>query len=172
MQNYLGYISFSNYVVFNTDDNDNVFSWKSIGFLLEKIINPYESDTNFSPVHKSSYVKIKGIFLKQKSVSFLHKNVVWNKISYNLDEWSKDWKIDFTPGNCLFGAVELTKNNDPDKYEYSGYSVGFDSCSQFSWEDGNSRKNIIIFGVDNSCSVHIDNRNEIILVLGEGSKKA
>ena len=30
-------------------------------------------------------------------------------------------------------------------------------------------KNVIIFGVDNSSSVHIDGRNENILVLGEGS---
>ena len=26
--------------------------------------------------------------------------------------------IDFTLDNCLFGAVKLTKNADPDKYEY------------------------------------------------------
>ena len=27
----------------------------------------------------------------------------------------------------FFGAVNLTKNADPDKYFYSGYSIGFDS---------------------------------------------
>ena len=54
---------------------------------MRKNINPYESDTNFSPVHKSSYVKFKGTFLKQKSVSFLHKKVVNLHISFNLDEW-------------------------------------------------------------------------------------
>ena len=32
-------------------------------------------------------------------------------------------------------------------------------------------KNVITFGVDNSSSVHIDNRNENIVVLGEGSTK-
>ena len=87
MQNYLVYISFSNYVVFDTDDND-ISSWKSIGLSPERIINPYESDTNFSPVHKFIYKNFKGIFLKQKNVSFLHKNVVNLYISYNLDEWS------------------------------------------------------------------------------------
>ena len=46
----------------------------------------------------------------------------------------------FTLGNCLFGPVKLTKNVDPDKHKYSGYSIG---------------KNVIIFGFDNSSSVHI-----------------
>ena len=32
----------------------------------------------------------------------------------------------------LFGAVKLTKNADPDKYSYSGYGIGFNSCSLFS----------------------------------------
>ena len=86
-------------------------------------------------------------------------------------EWSKDLNTDFTLDNCLFGAVKLTKNADPDKYVYSGYSIGFDSRSQFSWADENNGKNAIIFGVDNSYSVHIDNRNKNILVLGKGSKK-
>ena len=34
--------------------------------------------------------------------------------------------------------------------------------------NGNSGKNVIIFGVDNSSSVHLDSRNKNILVLGEG----
>ena len=43
----------------------------------------------------------------------------------------KNLKTDFTLGNCLFGAVKLTKNSDPDKYKYRGYSIGFDSHLQF-----------------------------------------
>ena len=37
-----------------------------------------------------------------------------------------------TLGNCLFGAVKLTKNDDIDKYRYSGYGIGFDSKGSFS----------------------------------------
>ena len=85
MQICLVYKSFSNNIVFDTEDND-ISSWKSIGLSLEDIINPYQSDTNFCPVHKSSYVKFKGIFLKQKGVSFLTKKVVNLYISYDLDE--------------------------------------------------------------------------------------
>ena len=28
--------------------------------------------------------------------------------------------------NCLFGAVILTKNADPDNCGYNGYGIGFD----------------------------------------------
>ena len=65
----------------------------------------------------------------------------------------------------------MKQNADPDKYEYSGYKIGFDSCSQYFGADRNNEKNVIIFGVDNSSSVHIDNRNKNNLVLGEESTK-
>ena len=127
-------------------------------------------DTNFSPEYDSYYgiVTFKGICLKQKSVSFLHKNVVNLCISYTLDKWSKDLETYFTLGNCLFGAVKLTKNADPDKYEYNGYGIRLDSRSKFSWLDESNGKKFI-FGVDHSSSVHIDKRNKDISILGEGS---
>ena len=80
-------------------------------------------------------VKFKGICLRQDSVSFLHKNIVNLYILYKLDTCSKDLNPDFTLGNCLFGAVKLTKNAVADKYRYSGYGIGLDSRSQFSWLD-------------------------------------
>ena len=111
----------------------------------------------------------KEICLKQKSVSFRYKIVINSYISYTLDKWSKDLDTDFTLSNCLFGAVKLTKNADPEKYEYSGYGIGFDSCSKLSLTDGSNGKNVIIFRVDDSCSVDIDSRNRSVLLLGEGS---
>ena len=56
---------------------------------------------------------------------------------------------------------------DPDKYKYSDYGIGFDSCSEFSFTDESVEKNFIIFGADMSPSVHIDNKNKDILVLAE-----
>ena len=53
--------------------------------------------------------------LKQNSVSFLHKNKANLYITYKLGTWPKDINTNFTLGNSLFGAVKLTKNNDPDK---------------------------------------------------------
>ena len=113
-------------------------------------------------------LKLKGICLKQNSVSFLHKNIVNSYITYELDTWSKDLNTEFILGNCLFGAVKLTKIANPDKYKYSGSGMGFDWRSKFSWKDGSEGGNVIIFGADNSSSVHIDSRNKNILVLGEG----
>ena len=38
----------------------------------------------------------------------------------------KNLNTAFTLDDCLFGAVKLTKNADPDKQVYSGYGTGFD----------------------------------------------
>ena len=61
----------------------------------------------------------------------------------------------------MFGAVTLTKNTDIDKYEYSGYGIGFDRRCIFSFPGGGFGQNVIIFGVDMSSSTHIDNKNRI-----------
>ena len=64
--------------------------------------------------------------------------------------------------------MKLTKNYNPDKYGYSGYDIGIDVCSQFTLTDRTRGDNVIIFGVDNSSSVHVDNKNMDIVALGEG----
>ena len=89
-------------------------------------------------------------------------------ISYKIDCRPRDLNTDFTLDNCLFGAVELTKYTDPDKYKYSGYGIGFDTRSEFSLPDGNVGKNVIIFGADMGSSVHIDKISKDILIFGEG----
>ena len=80
--------------------------------------------------------------MKQVKVTFTHRNVVSLFIVYELDTWSRDLSTKFIQGDCLFGAVKLTKNPDPDKYGSSGYGIGL--------------------------SVHADYRKKDILVLGEG----
>ena len=67
----------------------------------------------------------------------------------------------------MFGAVKLTKNDDIDKYKYSGYGTGFDIQEIFSIGNGFGC-NVIIFGVDMSSSVYIYNKKKYILILGEG----
>ena len=71
-----------------------------------------------------------------------------------------------TLNNCLFGTVALTKNADIEKYGYSGYGIGFDRRGSFSFPGGEFGQNILIFGVDMSSSVDIDNKKKDILVLG------
>ena len=58
----------------------------------------------------------------------------------------------------MFGAVRLTKNADIDKYGYSGYRIGFDGRSSISFLSDGFGRNVIIFGVDMSSSVHVDNK--------------
>ena len=74
----------------------------------------------------------------------------------------------FTLHNCLFGSVNLTKNADPHKYKYSGYSIGFDSLSEFSFTDESKRKRVILFGANINSCLHVDKKNRDILILDEG----
>ena len=69
-------------------------------------------------------------------------------------------------------AVTLTKNTDIDKYGYSGYGIGFDRRSSFSFPSGGFGQNVLIFGVDMSFSAHIDNKKKDILILGKGPTQA
>ena len=75
---------------------------------------------------------------------------------------------DPTIKNCLFGAVTLTKNPDIEKYKYSGYGIGFDRRSSFSFIGGGLGQNLLIFGADMSSSIHIDNKGKDIKVLERG----
>ena len=75
---------------------------------------------------------------------------------------------DPTLKNCLFGAVTLTKNADIEKYGYSGFGIGFNRRSSFSFPDGGFGQNVLIFGSDMISSAHIDNKKKDILVLRKG----
>ena len=69
---------------------------------------------------------------------------------------------------CLFGAIKITNttNSDTDKWQYSGYEIGFDSKGEFAHPDGGDGKNFIIFGADLSNSRHANNKTKHVLVLG------
>ena len=42
--------------------------------------------------------------------------------------------------NSLFGAIEITKDVDTSKYNYSGYGIGFDAKGSFSHPKGGDAK--------------------------------
>ena len=67
----------------------------------------------------------------------------------------------------MFGNVWITKNTDLNKYSYSGYGTEFDSRSLFSIPNFRWSKNAIIFGVDMTSSVHVNDKNKDILILGK-----
>ena len=54
----------------------------------------------------------------------------------------------------------MTKNADIDKYGYSGYGIGFNKRSSFTFPGGGSGENAIIFGTDMSSSLHVDNKKK------------
>ena len=78
-------------------------------------------------------LEFKGRYLKQDKDNYTQGNGVDLFIVYELERWSQDLNTDFTLKDCLFGAVKLTKNADPDGYFYLVYGIGFDSCSLFSY---------------------------------------
>ena len=61
----------------------------------------------------------------------------------------------------------MIKNADIDKYQCSGYGIRFHRKSSFSFPNGEFGQNVIIFGVDMSSSVHVDNKKKDILILGK-----
>ena len=97
-------------------------------------------------------------YLKQDKEAFTHRNVVNLVIVPELDTFSRDLNTKFSLGNCLFGAVNLTKNADPNKYEYSGYGIGFNARSKFSLSFSEWNIYVVIPSVDNSLSRHTDNK--------------
>ena len=89
-------------------------------------------------------------------------------IAIKINLWSHLQGADFALGNSLFGAVNLTKNSDPDKYSCFGYGKGFNARRSFSLSAGSGfGKNVTIFGSDMSLSLHIDNKKKDISSLGK-----
>ena len=79
-------------------------------------------------------VKFNGSCLKQDKIACAHKTIV---NIYVVFEISKNFDISSYPTfeNCLFGAVSLNKHNDIDKYQKSGYGIGFDRKGTFAIGD-------------------------------------
>ena len=71
--------------------------------------------------------------------------------------------------------MQITKNVDTSKYDYKGYGICFDERSEFGHtitEGGRAHttdaRNVLIFEVDMSFSVHKTNRANHISVMGTG----
>ena len=97
--------------------------------------------------------------MQQSKLTYTHKKIVNIYVVYELGASSSNIN-DPALKKFFFGAVTLTKNADINKYEYSGYDIGFDRGSSFSFPGGRFGQNIIIYGVDMSSSTKIDNRKK------------
>ena len=147
-----------------------ISSWKSKALSDESIKPTTTSDNSLTPLityyDYDTRVKFNGNILRQPKFTYTHKKVENICIAYELSASSPN-DNDPTLKNCLFGAVNLTKNADIEKYKYSGYGIGFDGRSSYSFPGGGYRQNVLIFGADMSSCPHIDNRKKDILVLGK-----
>ena len=108
----------------------------------------------------------KGCLKQSNNLTYSYRSRVNIYIVYELGASSSS-DSDPTLKNCLFG-VTLTKNADIEKYGCSSYGIGFDRRSSFSFPGVGFGQNVLIFGVDMSSSVHIDNKKKDILLLGKG----
>ena len=114
-------------------------------------------------------IEFNGSCLKQDKFTYNHGKIVNICIVYEI---SKNYNSSSYPTleNCLFGAVSLTKNADIDHYNYSGYGIGFDRKSEFSFGNGYG-KSVIISGANMNSSAHFDNKQKDILIQSISLKK-
>ena len=121
------------------------------------------------------HVYLQGNHFQQNNVIIPNNNNVINiYVVYKLDPISSTRNTDYTIQNALFGAMKITKNTDSSKNNYTGYGLCFDEGGEFGHtvRQGNfdcnaNAKNVIIFGVDMSSSIHATNRANNIYVMGK-----
>ena len=122
-----------------------MLSWQCKRLSNESLKSPTTSNYNLNP--KLSYydtkitVQFTRSCLRQPNFTFTHKKVLNIYIVYELRASSSHIN-DPTLKNCFFGAVTLTKNADIEKYRYSGYGIGFDRRSSFSFPSGGFGQNV------------------------------
>ena len=151
-------------------NNDNILSWKSKGLSDQSIKAPTTTNHFLNPLLGYADSKIRARFtgdcLKQEKLTFNHRKTINIYIVYEIE---KSVKISSYPTleNSLFGAIKLRKHIDVDLYKYSAYGIGFDRKGFFSNPSGGDDKNVIIFGVDMSSLIKVDNRKKDILILGK-----
>ena len=140
-----------------------ISEWNSKG-LSDESMKPFPTpDNSLTPLidyyDYNIRVRFNGSVLKQPKVTYTHGKIVNIYIVYELGAYNSN-DNDPTLKSCLFGAVTLTKNADIDKYRYSGYGIGFDRRSSYSFPGGGYGQNVLILGVDMSSSTHIDNKKK------------
>ena len=72
-----------------------------------------------------------------------------NYIVYDLDTWPKHPLMNFTIRNCLFGATSLVKNNDKEKFVFSGFGIAFDGKVKWSFDNDTARNVVILKFIQN-----------------------
>ena len=145
--------------------------------LNKNVLNSVQNTKNVAPdiknINGQLYVSFNGNCFKQDPIT-IPNNVINIYVVYKLDPIGSTRNTDYTIQNALFGAIKITKNTDSSKYNYTGYGLCFDEGGEFGHtvKQGNfncttNAKNLIIFGVDTSSSIHATNKVNNIYVMGK-----
>ena len=125
--------------------------WRPKGLSDKTIKPPTTSDNSLTPlIYYPGYkvrLKSNAGYLKQPKSLYTHGTIVNIYIVYKLGASGSNDNHP-TLKTCLFAAATLTKKADIDKYRYSGYGIGFDRRSSFSFPGVGFGQNVLIFGVD------------------------
>ena len=114
------------------------------------------------------YVHLSGNHFQQNKVIIPNNNNVINIYCvYEIQPISSSRDDTFAVQNALFGAMQITKNTDTDKYKYKGYGICFDEDGLFSIGNINNGRNVIIFGVHENSVIHPNNKANNIFVMGD-----
>ena len=171
-QSYLVYECKVNSFAFN---NKKITNWRSTGIFNYSdyySMNGIEDTKKELPklkIDDETYVYLQGSYFQQNNViATNNRNVINIYVVYKLDPINSTRDTTFTIKNALFGAMEITKNADNSKYKYKGYGICFDEGGSFSIGNINNRRNVLIFGVDESYVIHSNNKANNIYVMGDG----
>ena len=123
----------------NLSSEDQTGNWKSKG-LSNQYLNALGTIGNvvlskpIKPVHV--IFKGKGALVQDDNDIIAAGPIINIHIVYKTS--SKTINSNFVFKNCLFGAIKIanTTNSDTDKWEYSGYGIGFDLTGSFTHPDG------------------------------------
>ena len=140
-------------------------------------LNAVQNTKNVVPDIKNTngqlYVFFNCNYFEQDPIT-IPNNVINIYVVYKLDPIKSTRNTDYTIQNALFGDIKITKNTDSSKNNDKGYGLCFDEGGEFGHtvKQGNfnhttNAKNVIIFGVDMSSSVHATNRANNIYVMGK-----
>ena len=161
--------------------NKKIPQWKSTGIFI------YSNDSSMKGIEDTKtklpelknvgrmHVYLQGNHFQQNDVIIPNNNNVINiYVVYKLDPIGSTRNTDYTIHNALFGAMKITKNTDSSKNNYTGYGLCLDEGNEFghtvrqgNFDRTTNVKNVIIFGVDMSSSIHATNRANNIYFMGK-----
>ena len=151
-----------------------ISTWKSTGifnYLGNSNVNVVGDSKSVLPELKNDgrmHVSLSGNHFQQNKVIIPNiENMINIYCVYKIDPIASTRDDTFTIQNALFGAAEITKNDDTSKYNYKGYGICFDEGGTFSKGNINNEQNVLIFGVHKSSLVHANNKAKNIYVMGD-----